>query len=140
MLIFDNGDEVAASKGLGPVPVFAAVGMSRTTAGSEIPVSIDSALQILLAPDFSSRSAGAPGHEKRLPRAWIFARFGEDRDSPDVIDAQAALQCRHESDVADGTASPMNFGRFVDNLGLAIRSYRWRFPASPHDAARCAGE
>ena len=140
MLIFDNGDEVAASEGRGPVLVFGTVGVVAYAAGPEIPV-VD---RFGLADPFGARlqltKRGRPGHEKKLPRPWVLARFAEDRDSPDVADAQAALQCAHESDVADSTGSPMNLGRFVDNLGLAVRSYRWRFPANPHDAARCAGE
>ena len=78
VLIFDDGDEVAASEGRGPLLVFGTVGVVAYAAGPDIPV-ID---RFGLADPFGARleltRRGRPGHEKKLPRAWIL------RDSPRI--------------------------------------------------------
>ncbi|MBI5533463.1 MAG: hypothetical protein HY898_12155 [Deltaproteobacteria bacterium] len=81
---------------------------------------------------------GRPGHEKRLPNAWIVARLAQP-ESPDdamVAAARRALDCEPLRSLQRATTSPMTASLFADNLLRAARLHRLRVPADPFEAER----
>jgi len=85
---------------------------------------------------------GRPGHEKRIPLAWVIAQFGS-ADAPlpagvaadDVAAARRALSCGGFAEVADAATDQLTAGQMVDNITGAWSRWRFRFDADPMVAA-----
>jgi arabinofuranosyltransferase len=105
-----------------------------------------------LADPFASRvrlaARGRPGHEKILGFAWLQARFADPRSVPDgavqqyyggtiqpepeaVSAARHALRCGSLRDIDAAVTQPLTVGRFVRNIGLAVRLHSFRLDADP---------
>jgi arabinofuranosyltransferase len=82
-----------------------------------------------------------PGHEKRLPGAWVAARFGEPGAAraayPEADVALDVLRCGDVATLLRAIEEPLTPRRFVTNLGLAWRLRALRIPPDPA-AARAA--
>jgi arabinofuranosyltransferase len=78
---------------------------------------------------------GRPGHEKRLPDAWIAARFAKPaaatRAYPDAAIALDALRCRTTAELLRAIADPLSANRFVANVRLAWSSRSLRIDPDP---------
>lgn len=81
-----------------------------------------------------------PGHEKRLPLAWVAARFAQPHPGLDgcaaVQAARVALAGGPLRELLEAIEQPLTAARFRTNLALAPRLHRLRFPADPAAAAR----
>lgn len=125
-----------------PVVAFPNVGMLSYRVGPEVHVVDEWALGDVIASHQRLTRRGRPGHEKRLHPAWIVARFadpsaplprgGPSKESTDA--ARRALACGHVAELLASTRAPMSLGRFVENIGVAVRTYGVRLPASPEVA------
>ena len=80
---------------------------------------------------------GRPGHEKKLPEAWVVARFSvdtpDDSSGAEVRAAREALGCGDLAALLAAVAEPLTAERLVRNLALAWRLTALRIPS---DAAR----
>ena len=90
-----------------------------------------------LADPIGSRLAldhrGRPGHEKKLPEAWVVARFSTDTPADstgaEVTAARDALGCGGLATLLAAVTEPLTAERFVRNLALAWRLTVLRIPA-----------
>lgn len=127
---FDDADVVAFGHN---------IGLSGWAAGQDV-VIVD---QYGLADPVASRLAllqrGRPGHEKKMPSAWVIARFADPAasDDPAVADARAALACGPVPELLAAVDEPLTLGRFVANVRDAWKLHRLRIPPDP-SAARTA--
>jgi arabinofuranosyltransferase len=85
---------------------------------------------------------GAPGHEKVLPWAWMFADFA-DRGAPlvattpeQVAAARHAMSCGALAELLASTREPLTARRFWDNLTGAFGRTRLVIPSDPLEAER----
>ncbi len=86
-----------------------------------------------------------PGHEKSLPGEWVLARFAVPTTeagrrklatNPNVQAARRALACPPLRELSAVTTAPLDAGRFIDNIGYAVRERSLRFAAEPPLAER----
>jgi arabinofuranosyltransferase len=85
---------------------------------------------------------GMPGHEKRLPRAWVVAEFADasvaemlpEAPAPLVTAARHALGCGELAELLASVRAPMTAARFWDNLTGSLRRTRLVIPADPIEA------
>ncbi|MPQ97744.1 hypothetical protein GB931_07380 [Modestobacter sp. I12A-02628] len=87
---------------------------------------------------------GRPGHEKRLPAAWLLARYGSPElarvsgpglpDAADVAAARVALTCGAAAELVEATSAPLSWTRFVDNVLGAPARTSLRIPTDPQQA------
>jgi len=86
-----------------------------------------------------------PGHEKSLPGEWVLARFAvpstEARGRSLATDsnvqaARRALACPPLRELTAVTTAPLDAGRFIDNVGYAVRERSLRFAPEPPLAAQ----
>jgi arabinofuranosyltransferase len=78
-----------------------------------------------------------PGHEKELPLPWALARFADPAtvaSDPAVAAARAASRCGPLRDVLVGVTAPLTAGRFLDNVGVAVRTRGLRVAPDPERA------
>jgi len=86
---------------------------------------------------------GRPGHEKHLGDAWVIARLVDPATPvpPGVAAAAAvdaarrAMTCGDLADIVHAVSDPMTPSRFLQNLGVALRTSGTRVPADPTTAA-----
>lgn len=92
---------------------------------------------------------GRPGHEKDIATAWVLGRFMDRRVAPPawvspqaVEAARHALTCGRLRDLGEATTSPLTPGRFLSNIGAAVRLHSFRFDNDPRVAERvlCGAE
>jgi hypothetical protein len=85
----------------------------------------------------TATNPGYPGHEKALPKYWIYADFSSPQFSDDPLSAAAArhaMQCGALAELLDSARAPLTIGRFWDNLlGSAARS-GLAIPTDPFEA------
>ena len=88
-------------------------------------------------------SRGRPGHEKDMPMAWVLGRVADpgaplpDGVSRPAVDAaRAALDCGGLADLRAATTGRLTPGRFVRNLGVALRRQNFRVDRDPIVAER----
>ncbi len=79
---------------------------------------------------------GLPSHEKRLPEAWIVARFAamDDRTGipPHEVDAaRRVLRCGDIARLLEATTAPLTPELFATNIRNAFGLSRLRIPADP---------
>jgi arabinofuranosyltransferase len=69
---------------------------------------------------------------------WFYARFGAGRvpGGPEVAAARRALRCGGLRDLIEATTAPLTASRFVDNLGVSLRTRSLRVAPEPRAAAR----
>jgi len=89
---------------------------------------------------------GRPGHEKIVPLAWFWARYGQGPPTAgamppvpapapgDVAAARAALACGELGDLIAATNEPLTWDRFWENLTGAVDRTSMRIPADPEEA------
>jgi arabinofuranosyltransferase len=85
---------------------------------------------------------GIPGHEKSLPRAWLFAEFGHPGFDTTVFQvpmrvveaARHAMDCGELAELLASVRAPMTPGRFWDNLIGAARRTSLAIPTDPFEA------
>lgn len=126
-----------------PVVAFTSVGMLSYHVGPRVHVVDELALGDVIAAHQRLTGRGRPGHEKRLHHAWIVARFGDPSvplppggpSQEETSAARRALRCGAVADLLSAARAPMSFGRFFENMGVAVRTHGVRFPSSPVAAA-----
>ena len=82
---------------------------------------------------------GLPAHEKRLPQAWIVARFvAEDSigmqssiGEAEIRSARRVLSCGDVARLIEATSATMSFERFASNLLDSVRLSGLRISADP---------
>lgn len=127
-----------------PVVAYPSVGLLAYGAGIGVHVSDELGLGEVVAARQRVEERGRPGHEKQLHPAWTIARFADPSQTlpPEAPPASAisaarrALGCGELAAVLSAARAPLTFGRFVDNLGTAVRLHGARWPADPLAAAR----
>ena len=80
-----------------------------------------------------------PGHEKILPEDWVLARFAVPTSQrgrrmladPGVDAASRALACAPLRELVAATTAPLDAGRFLANIGYAVRQRSLRFAPEP---------
>lgn len=99
-----------------------------------------------------------PGHEKRMPNAWIAARLAAPGTNPAYADfpadfffsvspsptqfqtqiawARAASRCPAVKRLVASAEAPMSIGRFFDNLWESVPNTTVRIPSDPRTAYR----
>jgi arabinofuranosyltransferase len=130
-------------------PVVAIVpdlGMRGFAAGRRVHIADVLGLADPLTARFGLLTRGRPGHEKRLSDAWGYARFVDPATGPfasqgaprELVEeteaARAALRCGELREVLDAAQKPLTPARFIDNIGVALRTARLRVPGSPEHA------
>lgn len=126
-----------------PVVAFTSVGMLSFEVGPQVHVVDELALGDVIASHQRLTERGRPGHEKRLHHAWIVARFGAPSvplppggpSREETSAARRALRCGAVAELVAAARAPMSPSRFFENMGVAVRTYGVRFPASPVAAA-----
>ena len=125
-----------------PGPVAYSVGRLGT-GGAVVPVDGIVVDTLGLASPLGARitltTPGMPGHEKRLPRAWVVAEFADpavdamlpEAPAPLVTAARHALGCGELAELLASARAPMTAARFWDNLTGSLRRTRLEIPADP---------
>jgi arabinofuranosyltransferase len=77
-----------------------------------------------------------PGHDKPLPLAWVWGRYGAAGSIPtDVVaDAEAArtaMSCPPLRELREAITQPLSMDRFLDNVRASVRLTTLRFPSEP---------
>ncbi|MDP9150042.1 MAG: hypothetical protein M3O36_08900 [Myxococcota bacterium] len=77
-----------------------------------------------------------PGHEKKLPPAWMLARFAEPMLEEDarITAARHALACGPLADLERSVAGPLTARTVFGNFTHALANSRLRIPADPFEA------
>ncbi|MEW6471861.1 MAG: hypothetical protein AB1679_06300 [Actinomycetota bacterium] len=119
------------------------VGVMGFVSGPDIYVADRMGLGDTLAARVEITSRGRPGHEKQLPIAWVLGRLADPAAAPpadvprEAVDAaRAALQCGQLADLRAATTGRLSLGRFVRNLGVALRLQSFRVDRDPVIAER----
>lgn len=116
-----------------------AVGLASAAAGADVYV-LD---RLGLGDAYTSRqrleTRRRPGHDKPLPMAWVWGRYGVLSAVPDdevgrARAARAALACGPLREVDQAITRPLTARRFLDNLAAAPRLTFLRFPSDPRAA------
>lgn len=123
----------------GVVVAFPNVGLLGYGAGIGVHVVDQLGLGDVVAARQRLEVRGRPGHEKVLDQAWTFARFaGISRPLPAGAPSPAAISaarraagCGKLAEVVAATREPLTAQRFIDNLGVAVRHHKSRWPADP---------
>jgi arabinofuranosyltransferase len=86
----------------------------------------------------TGRRHGKAGHEKALSVEWFYGRFADARSGggPAVEAARRAVRCGELRDLLEATSAPLTAGRFLDNLGVAVRDRSLRIAPDPRAAER----
>ena len=121
------------------VSVHQAIGMVGFGARNDVWIVDSLGLADPLAARVKRDVVGLPAHEKRLPQAWIVARFvaedstvmqswiGED----EIRSARRVLSCGDVVRLIEATSATMSFERFVSNLIDSVRLSGLRISADP---------
>lgn len=116
-----------------------AVGLASAAAGEDVYV-LD---RLGLGDAYTARqrleTRTRPGHDKPLPMAWVWGRYGVLSAVPaDEVDraraARSALACDPLSELDLAITRPLTPRRFLDNLAAAPRLTALRFPSDPQAA------
>ncbi|MBI2943956.1 MAG: hypothetical protein HYY25_07120 [Candidatus Wallbacteria bacterium] len=122
------------------VAPLASIGLESFSNGHRVHIVDRAGLADPLASRLQLTIRKRPGHEKRLPLAWVAARFGRPHPGLDgcaaVQAARRALASGPLDELLEAIEQPLTAARFRANLALAPRFHRLRFPADPAAAAR----
>jgi arabinofuranosyltransferase len=114
------------------------VGVMGFVAGPDVYVVDRMGLGDAVAARMKVTERGRPGHEKEMPMAWVLGRVADpDTPPPDGVTraamdaARAALDCGGLADLRAATTGRLTLGRFVRNLGVALRRQNLRVDRDP---------
>ncbi len=118
------------------ISVHQAIGMVGFGAGRDVWIVDALGLADPLAARLQRDVIGLPSHEKRLPEAWIVARFAsvDERGGiplREVDAARRALRCGDLARLLEATAAPLTLELFVTNIRNAFGLSMLRIPADP---------
>jgi hypothetical protein len=115
---------------------YGAIGIAGYLSPSTVHVVDRHGLADPLAARLRLERRGRPGHEKRLPNAWIVARFAQPQSPEDasVVAARRALACGALRSLEHAIRDPLSLGLFVDNIVAAPTLHRLRIPSDPFEA------
>ncbi|MEA2474928.1 MAG: arabinofuranosyltransferase [Thermoleophilaceae bacterium] len=125
------------------VDSYEAIGLAGYAAGPNVYIVDLHGLAEPIAARTEAASTWRAGHEKMLPNAWTLARFADPASlhltaasARAVEAARRAIGCGELHDLLRAIEEPLDAGRFVDNLGAAVRLRSLRVPRDPEQAAR----
>ena len=77
-----------------------------------------------------------PGHDKAFDTAWQAARYArpDSTDDARAVAAHNALSCGVLAEFNRATRGPLGVRRFLQNIGLAVRTSRLEIPSDPFEA------
>lgn len=136
-VVYDLGGEQGSAQspaGRGTFLAYRNIGVYGVAAGREVTVVDPHGLSDPLAARLElTSSRERPGHEKNLPSVWILARYAapKEDDSRALRSARRALGCGELADVLAAANDRLSPGRFLRNLGGAVRRTRVVLPADP---------
>ena len=114
------------------------VGVMGFVSGTDVYVVDRMGLGDTVAARMQVTSRGRPGHEKEMPMAWVLGRVAEpNAPEPEGVSraavdaARAALDCGGLADLRSATTGRLTPGRFVRNLGVALRLQNFRVNRDP---------
>ena len=118
------------------ISVHQAIGMVGFGAGRDVWIVDALGLADPLAARLQRDVIGLPSHEKRLPEAWIVARFAsvDERGGiplREVDAARRALRCGDLARLLEATAAPLTPELFATNIRNAFGLSMLRIPADP---------
>lgn len=121
------------------VSVHQAIGMIGFGSRNDVWIVDSLGLADPLAARVKREVVGLPAHEKRLPQAWIVARFvAEDSigmqssiGEAEIRSARHVLSCGDVARLIEATSATMSFERFVSNLLDSVRLSGLRISADP---------
>jgi arabinofuranosyltransferase len=126
-----------------PTPVVyetGVIGLAGAAAGDDVYVLDRLGLGDAYAARQEIETRRRPGHDKPLPIAWVWGRYGVVSDTPPqvVADARAArvaMACAPLRDLREAITAPLTARRIVRNIAAAPGLTLLRFPADPRTAA-----
>jgi arabinofuranosyltransferase len=114
------------------------VGVLGFVAGPDVYVADRMGLGDTVAARVEITGRGRPGHEKQLPMAWVLGRVADPAAPPPegvslaaTEAARAALQCGDLAELQRATTGRLTPGRFLRNLGVALRLQNFRVDRDP---------
>lgn len=112
------------------------IGMAGMVLGPEVHLVDRVGLADPLGARFFLERRGRPGHEKIMSDVWLYARFTEpqEREPRSLRAARRALSCEPLSALFSAIMEPLTLARFIENIALAPRLHRLRFPSDPLEA------
>ena len=112
------------------------IGMAGMVLGPEVHLVDRVGLADPLGARFLLERRGRPGHEKIMSDVWLYARFTEprEREPKSLRAARRALSCEPMSALFKAIMEPLTLARFIENIALAPRLHRLRYPSDPIEA------
>ena len=114
------------------------VGVMGFVAGPDVYVADRMGLGDTVAARVAITKRGRPGHEKQLPISWVLGRLADpSAPLPDGVSraateaARAAIRCGDLVDLHEATTGRLTPGRFLRNLGVALRLQNFRVNRDP---------
>lgn len=127
-----NGGTIQLPQGDGPIVASTTIGALGTVAGIDTRI-ID---RLALADPIASHlpaEGNTPGHLRRLPVSWVYARMGLVAD-PFSAAAAKAQSCGAIAQILSDTTDPLTPKRFISNFFHAPANTRVTVPKDPDDA------